>query len=455
MDLVDNRLDPNSGTIRGRAVFDDADGFPQPGIFGRGRLIASQEYEAPMTPGEAIVADRARSIVYVVGEDDTVESRVVERGALRRRLRIVPSGLEPGDRMVVSGLQRVRPGAAVSPREGALELAASGGRPMAGFARFFASRPVFAIVLSTLILLIGTVSDLRLPVAACPEVAPPTIQVTAAHPGASAETVPTPPEQEIDGAEGMLHMLGQSTGDGRVAQTITFGLGTDVAQAQVLVHNRVAIAEPRLLEPVGRVGFQPQQNSPSLLMVVHMPSPGDSRDQRCICDCASTPILDRLLGIDGVGRATVFGERACSMRICLDPDQIAACNLTAGEVVAALRTNNVQAASGSINALPIEDQAAFQLDVETQGRLVDPQQLEGIAITAGPEDRKVRVRDIGRVELGAQDCSTNGCLSGTTALPIGIFRPPGSNALATAEEVRALMEEISGEFPPGLEHTIV
>ncbi|MEM7709558.1 MAG: efflux RND transporter permease subunit, partial [Pseudomonadota bacterium] len=329
---------------------------------------------------------------------------------------------------------------------------------MSDFARFFVSRPVFAIVLSILIALLGAVSYLRLPVAAYPEVAPPTIQVTASYPGASAETVgdtvATPLEQEINGVEGMLYMLSQSTGDGRMSLTISFELGTDVDEAQVLVQNRVAIAEPRLPEPVRRLGVQTQQNSPSLLMVVHMLSPDDSRDQLYISNYASTQIIDRLLRIDGVGQATVFGERAYSMRIWLDPDQIASRGLTAGEVVAALRANNVQVASGAINQLPIENQAAFQLNVETQGRLVDPEQFEEIVVTAGPQGRKVRIRDIGRVELGAQDYSSNGYLGESTALPIGIFQRPGSNALATAEAVETLMEEAAVDFPPGVEFTI-
>lgn len=327
------------------------------------------------------------------------------------------------------------------------------------FAHFFVDRPVFAAVLSILVALIGAVSYTRLPVAAYPEVAPPTIQVTASYPGASAETVAdtvaTPLEQEINGVEGMLYMLSQSTGDGRMALTITFELGTDVDEAQVLVQNRVSIAEPRLPETVRRLGVQTQQNSPSLMMVVHLLSPDGSRDQLYISNYARTQIVDQLLRIDGVGQATVFGERAYSMRIWLDPDQIAARGLTAGEVVAALQANNVQVASGSINQLPIEDQAAFQLNVQTQGRLVDPAQFENIVITAGPQGRKVRVRDIARVELGAQDYSVNGYLNENTALPIGIFQRPGSNALATAEEVLTLMEEVAADFPPGMEFDVV
>jgi len=324
---------------------------------------------------------------------------------------------------------------------------------------FFIDRPIFAAVISIVITLIGTVSYLQLPVAQYPEIAPPTIQVTATYPGASAEvvsnTVATPLEQEINGVEGMLYMLSQATSDGRLGLTITFELGTDLDEAQVLVQNRVAIAEPRLPEEVRRLGVQTQQNSPDLMMVIHLLSPDDTRDQLYISNYARSQIVDRLLRIDGVGQATVFGERAYSMRIWLDPDRIAARGLTAGDVVTALRANNVQVASGTVNQLPVADQGAFQLNVETLGRLVEPAQFENIVIRAYEDGRKVRVRDIGRVELGAQDYATNGYLDDKTALPVGVFQRPGSNALETAAEIKALMVDLAGAFPPGMAYEIV
>ncbi|GFE64207.1 efflux RND transporter permease subunit [Litoreibacter roseus] len=327
------------------------------------------------------------------------------------------------------------------------------------FTHFFVDRPIFATVISVLIVLVGLVSYFRLPVAAYPDVVPPTIQITASYPGASAEvvsdTVATPLEQEINGVEGMLYMLSQATSDGRLTLTITFELGTDLDEAQVLVQNRVAIAEPRLPEAVRRLGVQTQQNSPNFLMVVHMISPDDSRDQLYISNYARTQIVDRLLRIDGVGQATVFGERAYSMRIWLDPDRVAARGLTAGEVVAALQENNVQVASGTINQLPTPDPGAFQLNVETQGRLVEPDQFENIVIGADSSGRKIRVRDVARVELGAQDYTTNGYLDDKTALPIGVFQRPGSNALETAEQIKHLMEDLEGSFPPGVAYDIV
>ena len=327
------------------------------------------------------------------------------------------------------------------------------------FSHFFIDRPIFAAVVSILITIAGAVAYISLPVSQYPEIAPPTIQISASYPGASAETVAdtvaTPLEQEINGVEGMLYMVSQSTGDGRLSLQVVFKLGTDLDTAQVLVQNRVAIAEPRLPETVRRLGVTTQKSSPDLMMVIHILSPDDSRDQLYISNYARTQIVDELARIDGVGRATVFAERAYSMRVWLDPTLIAARNLTAGEVVAALRANNVQVASGALNRLPVPEPTAYELLVETQGRLLTPENFEDIVVAQGPEGGLIRVRDIARVELGAQDYSINGYLDNQNALPIGIFQRPGSNALDTAEALLVKMEELSASFPPGIEHQIV
>ena len=225
------------------------------------------------------------------------------------------------------------------------------------FSLFFIDRPIFAAVISILLTLLGAVSYFGLPVTQYPEIAPPTIQISATYPGASAEvvsdTVATPIEQEVNGVEGMLYMLSQSTGDGRVTISVTFELGTDIDDAQVLVQNRVAIATPRLPEVVRRLGVNVLKSSPDLMMVIHMLSPDGTRDQLYISNYARTQVVDRLARVDGVGRATVFAERAYSMRIWLDPELVAARGLTAGEVVGAMRANNVQVASGIINRIPV------------------------------------------------------------------------------------------------------
>ena len=303
---------------------------------------------------------------------------------------------------------------------------------------FFVDRPIFATVVSIFIVLVGAAAYLVLPVAQYPEIAPPTIQVTASYPGASAETVSdtvaTPLEQEINGVDDMLYMVSQATGDGQLSLTVTFALGTDLDIAQVLVQNRVAIAEPRLPEEVRRLGVTVRKNSPDMLMVIHLSSPDESRDQLYISNYATLQVRDVLSRIDGVGDVRVFGARDYAMRIWLDPEKVAARDLTAGEVVAAIRAQNVQVASGVLNQPPIPTDAAFQLNVETEGRFDDTDDFERIVVKTDPDGRVTRIADIGRVELGAQDYSANGYLDERPAVPLLIFQRPGSNALATAEQ---------------------
>ncbi|MEM9331099.1 MAG: multidrug efflux RND transporter permease subunit [Pseudomonadota bacterium] len=327
------------------------------------------------------------------------------------------------------------------------------------FAHFFIDRPIFATVLSVVLTIIGAVAYFTLPVAQYPEIAPPTIQVTATYPGASAETVSetvaAPIEQAINGVEDMLYITSQATGDGQLTITITFKLGTNLDQAQVLVQNRVTTAEPRLPEPVRRLGITTQKSSPDLMMVIHMYSDDGSRDQLYVSNYARTRIIDRLARIDGVGQATLFAERAYSMRVWLDPELIAARGMTAGEVIRALRVNNVQVASGVINRLPVPEPSAYEVAVQTQGRLTEPEQFENIVVRTDENGSQIRLRDIARVELGSLDYSTIGYLDENTALPILIFQRPGSNALETAATVLGAMEEMASEFPEGVAYDVI
>ncbi|MEM6488406.1 MAG: multidrug efflux RND transporter permease subunit [Pseudomonadota bacterium] len=330
---------------------------------------------------------------------------------------------------------------------------------MGRFSHFFIDRPIFATVLSILLVVTGLAAYGSLPVAQYPEIAPPTVEVRASFPGASAETVADTVaaviEEEVNGVEGMLYVLSQSTSDGSMTMTVTFALGTDIDLAQVLVQNRVARADRRLPEEVRRQGVTVEKSSPDLMMVIHMLSPDDSRDQLYISNYANAQVVDRLARIDGVGRATVFAERAYAMRVWLDPDLVAARGLTAGEVVAALRSNNTEVASGTLNRLPVPSQTAYELQVVAGGRLVEPREFEQVVVGADPEGGLIRVADVGRVELGAQSYAINGYLDDKTALPIGIFQRPGSNALETADAVIAAMDEMASEFPDGVEYTIV
>ncbi len=324
---------------------------------------------------------------------------------------------------------------------------------------FFIDRPIFATVLSLLITILGAIAYLTLPVAQYPEIAPPTIDVRATYPGASAQvvddTVATPLEQEVNGVEHMLYMSSQATGDGQLDLQITFALGTNLDTAQVLVQNRVAIAEPRLPDDVRQIGVTVRKSSPDLMMVIHLSSPDASRDLLYISNYATLQIKDELARLDGVGDVRVFSARDYAMRIWLDPDRIAARNLTAGDVVAALRAQNVQVASGVLNQPPVPHSAAFQINVETLGRLKDVKQFENIIVRSDPNGRVTRLRDVGRVELGAQDYTTIGYLDTHEALPLLVFQRPGSNALATANLVKAKMAELAKFFPSGLRYDIV
>ncbi len=330
------------------------------------------------------------------------------------------------------------------------------------FSHFFIDRPIFATVLSILIVVLGSISVFTLPIEQYPQVAPPTIQVTASYPGANAETVAatvaTPIEQEINGVENMLYMLSQSTGDGQMSLTITFKLGTNLDAAQVLVQNRVAIAEPRLPEEVRRRGLTTRKNSPDLMLVINMYSPNGTYDQTYIGNYAVLQLKDQLSRLDGVGNVRLFGASEYSMRIWLDPDRIQSFGMTAGEVLAALRSQNIQVASGTLNQPPMPTQLAFQLSIQTQGRLVEPEQFENIIVKADPGGRGgrvVRLRDVARVELGASSYVTRGYLGDKPAIALPIFQRPGTNAIETSNSIIAKMAELSKDFPDDLKYEIV
>ena len=327
------------------------------------------------------------------------------------------------------------------------------------FSHVFVDRPIFAAVVSIVITLIGAIAYFTLPVAQYPEVAPPTVVVSASYPGASAEvvaeTVATPLEQQINGVEDMLYMVSQATGDGNVQITITFALGTDLDEAQVLVQNRVSIAEPQLPDEVRRRGITTRKNSPDLMMVIHLNSPDGSLDQLYISNYATLQIRDVLARLTGVGDIQVFGARDYSMRVWLDPQRMAELGLTATDVVNAIEAQNVQVASGVLNQLPVPNPGAFQLNVETQGRLEDPRQFANIIVKTAADGRVTRIRDVARVELGAQDYLRNAYLDDRQATALGIFQLPGSNALATADEVKRTMEELKRSFPAGLDYDII
>ena len=327
------------------------------------------------------------------------------------------------------------------------------------FSHFFIDRPIFAGVISVLIVLIGIFAYPTLPVAQYPEIAPPTIAVTASYPGASAEvladTVAAPLEQEINGVEKMIYITSSSTGNGQVTINVVFGLGTDLDTAQVLVQNRVQSALPRLPQSVQQLGVTTRKNTPDILMAVFLTSPDGSHDTQYLSNYATLQVRDKLLRLQGIGGINIFGARDYAMRIWIDPDKAASRGLNASEVVGALRAQNVQVAGGSVGAPPFaRGGSGFELSVQTQGRLTTPQQFGDIVIKADANGALTRISDVARIEIGAQDYGTNAYVNNTPGVGLGITQLPGSNALATAKTIIATMEEAKKSFPPGVAYSI-
>jgi hydrophobe/amphiphile efflux-1 (HAE1) family protein len=324
---------------------------------------------------------------------------------------------------------------------------------------FFIQRPIFAAVLSIVITIVGAIAYFGLPVSQFPEIVPPTVTVSATYPGASAETVAdtvaAPIEQEINGVDDMLYQKSQSTGDGRLTITVTFKLGTDLDNAQVLVQNRVALAEPRLPEEVRRQGVVVRKTSPSWLMAVNFVSPDGSLDRSYVSNYVLTQVKDRLARVDGIGEIRVFGARDYAMRVWIDPGRAAELGLTADEIVAALRAQNVQVAAGTIGAPPVDNGGAHQLNVETQGRFQTAEEFSNLIIRTDASGAITRLSDVARVELGAENYGVNGYLSGKESVILGITQRPGTNAVAAEQGIIRELEAASKAFPQGLSYKIV
>ena len=327
------------------------------------------------------------------------------------------------------------------------------------FAHFFIRRPIFAGVLSIAIFIMGLLAMFRLPIAEYPEVVPPTVVVRATFPGATpktiAETVASPLEQSINGVEGSLYMFSQATADGVMTLTVTFKLGTDPDQAQVQVQNRVQQALPKLPEEVRSLGVTTTKQSPDLTMVVHLFSPNNRYDEVYVRNYATLQVKDALARIPGAGDVEVFGSGDYAMRIWLNPDKLAARNLTASDVVAAIREQNVQVAGGIIGQPPVRDPVNFELLVNVKGRLTTEEEFGNIIVKTGPNGEKTLLKDVARIELGAGDYSLRSLLNNKTAVALPIFQTPGANALQLSTDVRRTMEELKKNFPEGIDYSVV
>jgi multidrug efflux pump len=325
---------------------------------------------------------------------------------------------------------------------------------------FFIKRPIFAAVISIIIFVIGALAYFRLPLSEYPNVVPPTVVVRTTYPGANptviADTVASPLEQQINGVEGMLYMFSQATADGVMTLTITFGLGTDLDKAQVQVQNRVSQALPRLPQEVQLLGVTTEKTSPDLLMVVHLVSPDNRYDMLYLANLAILQVKDELGRLPGVGNVQIFGAGDFSMRVWLNPNKLASHNLTATDVVQAIREQNVQVAAGVLGAPPTNTgSTAFQLLVNTQGRLTTEEEFGNIIVRAAKDGQITRIRDLGRVELGSSTYALRSLLDNKPAAALPISQRPGSNALQTSQQVRDTMERLKKSFPEGVDYKIV
>ncbi len=327
------------------------------------------------------------------------------------------------------------------------------------FSRFFINRPIFASVLSIVITLAGGIAVFTLPIAQYPEITPPTVEVYAAYPGANAvvvaDTVAAPIEQQVNGVENMMYMSSQCTNDGTYTLTVTFKLGTDLNIAQVLVQQRVSLAQPILPALVQRRGITVKKKSPGVLMIVNLYSPDETRDNLYLSNYATIQLRDELARVEGVGDITYLGQRDYSMRLWLDPEKMAVRNITASDVTDAINQQNVQVAAGQIGQPPVDSGQVFQFTMTTLGRLADPEQFENMIIKADSQGRLVRMRDVARTELGAQGYDQTCTLDGKPSVALSVYQLPGSNALDVAGKVRAKMEELKERFPSGLDYQVV
>jgi multidrug efflux pump len=327
------------------------------------------------------------------------------------------------------------------------------------FSSFFINRPIFASVLSIIITLAGAISVFTLPIAQYPDITPPTVEVSAIYPGANAQvvadTVAAPIEQQVNGVEGMLYMSSQCTNDGTYTLTVTFQNGIDLNMAQVLVQNRVSLAQPILPDLVKRRGVTVKKKSPSVLMIVNLFSPDRTRDNLYLSNYATIQLKDELSRLKGVGDITYLGQRDYSMRLWLDPEKMSTRNLTASDVVRAIEQQNTQVAAGQLGQPPVASGQVFQVTMSTMGRLTDVEQFGDMILKTDARGRLVRLSDVANIELGAQAYDQTCTLNGQPSVALSIYQLPGSNALETAQRVRTKMQELKNRFPEGIDYAIV
>ena len=404
---------------------------------------AAKPVEQLTLPREAVLSDQRGDFVYVVGAEDKVERRAVQLGQSTPETAVISGGLKEGERVVLEGMQRVQPGMQVAPapairaRAPLMRCQPAGAETM--FSATFIDRPRLAIVIAIVTTIAGVLALMRIPVAQLPDIVPPQVSVTAVYPGASAEvvesTVAQPLESKVIGVDKMLYMKSTGGNDGSYTLTVSFELGTDPDINTVNVNNRVQTALSQLPQEVQLQGVTVQKKSSSLLQFLAMYSDSGEYDQLFLTNLAVINVLDELSRTPGVGQASIFGRQKYSMRIWFDTDRLVSLNLAPSDIIKAIQAQNIQAPVGRLGARPVPDDQRLQLNLQTQGRLTSSEQFGEIVLRANPDGSVLRVRDVARVEMGAESEDTFARINGKPAVGIGIYLSPGANAVNTAKAV--------------------
>ncbi len=457
--IADRAVDVKTGTLSLVAEFPNPNALLRPGQFGRVRMAATVAENALLVPQKAVTEIQSTKVVYVIGTDNKVALRSVTLGARVGPDYIVTDGVKAGERIVTEGLQKVRPGMIVNPTgRGGQFRDADREKGTLGMARFFIHRPVFAIVISLIILIAGGISIFVLPVAQYPQISPPTVEVEINYPGANAETVEqsiaTNVEAEVNGAENMIYMSSKSSSDGRYVLTCTFKVGANLDLANVDINNRVNKATAKLPQEAIAYGISVKKKSPDILLAISIYSPDSTYDETFLSNYTSINMVDPIARILGVGSTMIVGQRDYAMRFWVRPDKLAKLGLTGSDLANVIGEQNIVAPAGQVGQPPAKTGTQFQYTVNVKGRLSDPSEFDNMIIRTLPDGSILRMKDVARADLSAKSYTSFGRKDGIPATVLIIYQLPGANAIQTVNNIRTLLDDTRKNLPPGLDFRI-
>ena len=457
--IADRAVDLKTGTLSFVAEFPNPKALLRPGQFGRVRMAATVAENALLLPQKAVTQMQSAKVVYVVGSDNKVALRTVTIADRVGQDYIVTDGVKAGERVIVEGIQKARPGSIVSPTDqpASAETARREKRRVA-MAKFFIHRPVFAIVISLIILIAGGMSIFTLPIAQYPQISPPTVEVEINYPGANSETVEqsiaTNVEAEVNGAENMIYMSSKSSSDGRYVLTCTFKVGANLDMANVDINNRVNKATAKLPKEAVAAGISVKKKSPDILLAISVYSPDSTFDETFLSNFTSINLVDPIARTPGVGSTMIVGQRDYAMRFWVRPDKLAKLGLTGSDLANVINEQNLVAPAGQVGQPPAKSGTQFQYTVNVKGRLTEPAEFENMIVRTLADGSILRMKDVSRTELSGKSYTSFGRKDGIPATVLIIYQLPGANAIETVGNVKKLLDESAKSFPPGLQYRI-